>query len=431
MSTFNKNARVVLLLCLSLSLSWGFNWAYMDQQHYTNPNLAYALANIEDFAKIQSGWVEQRQYVDHTVNALAAAHESDAGAKWLHARTLAELRKLRTLVGPSYGSALSTDEWAEIDSSKPISLPHFPILKFNTTAGGIAELRSQGSDHNFARTTGGSLAQYQYQTLDENDFWVFMNETLKVKREVAFGKANLSKNSDITSGFWSGKLLKTYRRRVSNLNRGKQQMEITNDAGEDSVDSFIQLIEMPSRLHSYYGAPSQIWTRFDFSRQPVGETQSVVINITMSWVNKTRTRLPEAHWMDFEVAVPEVIRVNASEGASRCDSWTVAKLGSTFCATDVDLFGSTHLHAVNEEGGVQISSGQTALRLRTFDAALVSLEYKTAFPSPVHKILDAGRVSQNAYVNLCNNFWTTNYPNWYPFMDGDENSTFRFELILG
>jgi hypothetical protein len=120
--------------------------------------------------------------------------------------------------------------------------------------------------------------------------------------------------------------------------------------------------------------------------------------------------------MDFEVAVPAADADavgDPSGGASGCDSWTVGKLSSSFCATDVDLFGSTHLHAVNEEAGVRISSGQTALQLRTLDAALVSLEYKTALPNPVRKVLDGGRVAQNAYVNLCNNFWTTNYPNWY------------------
>ena len=173
----------------------------------------------------------------------------------------------------------------------------------------------------------------------------------------------------------------------------------------------------------------------------------------------------EAHWLDFEIAVPTT-PATASPGLPKspegevCDSWTVSKLGSTFCATDVDIFGSTHLHAVSDTGGVKISSGATALQLRTFDAALVSLEYKSAFPSPVRQILDSGRLAQNAYVyvNLCNNFWTTvihsshlsvliyygnafintdlvqlfqNYPNWYPFMAGDQDASFRFQLVLG
>ena len=46
-------------------------------------------------------------------------------------------------------------------------------------------------------------------------------------------------------------------------------------------------------------------------------------------------------------------------------------------------------------------------------------------------VLDDGRVAQSAYVNLINNFWTTNYPNWYPFMAGDQDAVFRFTLTLG
>lgn len=70
-------------------------------------------------------------------------------------------------------------------------------------------------------------------------------------------------------------------------------------------------------------------------------------------------------------------------------------------------------------------------RLFFLKAALLSLEYKTAFPSPVHTELDGGRKAENAYVCLSNNFWTTNYPNWYPFMDGDSDATFRFVIRLG
>ena len=34
-------------------------------------------------------------------------------------------------------------------------------------------------------------------------------------------------------------------------------------------------------------------------------------------------------------------------------------------------------------------------------------------------------------VNLHNNLWNTNYPKWYPFLAGDESSSFRFEVELG
>jgi hypothetical protein len=75
-----------------------------------------------------------------------------------------------------------------------------------------------------------------------------MNETLKVQREVAFGKANLTANAPgIVSGFWTGALQKILRRRI------------VNDGPNDpDVDSFLQIVELPAHVHTAYGAPSQV-----------------------------------------------------------------------------------------------------------------------------------------------------------------------------
>jgi len=171
---------------------------------------------------------------------------------------------------------------------------------------------------------------------------------------------------------------------------------------------------MPPHLYGYYGAPARVWTLFEFSKT------AAHLNLSVSTFNKTTTRLPEAQWVDFEVAVPAAaapaavaLRVPFTLPAPpQCESWTVAKLGSTFCATDVSLFGSTHIHAVSDadrvHGSVSISAGETVFRLTTLDAALLSLEYKTAFPNPVCRDLDVGLKAENAYVCLSNNFWTTN-----------------------
>ena len=271
------------------------------------------------------------------------------------------------------------------------------------------------SKHNYARADGGALAQYQYQTLTEDDFWVFMRATLKVDREVAYAKANLTANADVVSAFWTGNLTAMFRQR--------QQPT----AG---TDSFLQLISLPAAAHAEYGAPHTVAVRFDVSQT------SKKIEIQLSWYGKTRTRLPEAHWLDFELVPPaaplpsgqQPQPLAAAPAAAACrDSWVVSKLNSSFCATDVSLYGGTHVHAVSDEGGVSWTDQQT-VRLRTKDAALVSLEYKTAFPFPVNTTV--GRGPQAVYVNLANNFWTTNYPNWYPFISGDEDSTFRFELAF-
>ena len=245
--------------------------------------------------------------------------------------------------------------------------------------------------------------QYQYQTLDEDDFWVFMNATLKVKREVAFGKVNLTANApDIVSGFWVGTLAKIYRSKPQLQSRaGSAGDGPAGDgpAGDGStggggVDSFLQLIEMPEKLHKDSGAPSSVWARFDLDRTEPR------INITLSLFNKTRTRLPEAHWMDFELSVPTEsigsigsigsagpakpaaaagsgsITNGAVASAGGCESWVIFKLNSSFCATDVSLFGATHVHAVSDAySGLKWETGGMTVGVRTLDAAVVALEY--------------------------------------------------------
>ena len=233
-----------------------------------------------------------------------------------------------------------------------------------------------------------------------------MNATLKVQREVAFGKKNLTANANVTSACWAGRLTNMYRLKASPGGRGRGSGDASG-AGAGS-DSFLQRVVLPDHLHTYYGAPSHVWVRFDIPRAAPAS-----VKVTLSMFNKTRTRLPEAHWMDFEVAVPVPTGTKQATGTPKgatghadpgaeaerrwlaartapgdyqqpagekpagaaapgayqhpalekpaaaatgppapasCGSWTVSKLSSTFCATDVSLFGSTHIHAVSDAG---------------------------------------------------------------------------------
>jgi hypothetical protein len=174
----------------------------MDERHYSNADLAYALDHVGGFAKTQDGWVEQRRYVDHTLNALrVGAAAGDEGCAWLLRRTEAELAMLKPTAEPIVNATKTTTttttttttreavaaeaaaggrgdpHWVEIDATAEISdLPQWSTLAWNASAGGLAKLVHKGSGHNYARAGGrGSLAQYQYETLDEDDFWTFMN----------------------------------------------------------------------------------------------------------------------------------------------------------------------------------------------------------------------------------------------------------------
>lgn len=88
-----------------------FKGGYLDERHYTNSDLAFALLHVGGFAKTVDGWREQRAYVNHAVDALAAADVSDVGAKRLLAMTDQELGLLRPTEPTPDGLAA---EWVEV-----------------------------------------------------------------------------------------------------------------------------------------------------------------------------------------------------------------------------------------------------------------------------------------------------------------------------
>ena len=88
--------------------------------------------------------------------------------------------------------------------------------------------------------------------------------------------------------------------------------------------------------------------------------------------------------MDFELARPSrQQRTGVVLEIESCDSWRLPTLISNFWASDISLFGATHVHTVSDA---------RSLHWPAVDGEVVR------------------------------------FPNWHPFASGDENATFRFEL---
>jgi len=163
------------------------------------------------------------------------------------------------------------------------------------------------------------------------------------------------------------------------------------------------------KLHVDYGTPEELWLRYDFHRD------STEIDLTVSWFNKTATRIPEAFWM----------RVDPSGAAG---NWTIDKLGEWVDITDDYVLqnGSTHIHAVHTSVLQIASDPDLNIRVDTLDAPLVCLGEPTPFPVPFRPPDMSHGVSFNLYANT----WGTNYIMWYPYLDRDRDSKFRFHIQL-
>lgn len=151
-----------------------------------------------------------------------------------------------------------------------------------------------------------------------------------------------------------------------------------------------------------------------------------ILQYTLQWFNKTACHAPETLWLLNSPATTEAA------------GWGLDKLGSEVNPLDVDLSTPTracprgntcgvHLHAVGSDGGAVYRGAEGTLRLQSRDSMLLSVGQPLPAPTPLRVPDPRGGV----HFSLVNNLWNTNYPEFYPFHPGDENSRFRFVLTVG
>jgi len=153
-----------------------------------------------------------------------------------------------------------------------------------------------------------------------------------------------------------------------------------------------------------------LWSHFSITADALG---TISINVTFSWWKKTPTRLPESHWFTFNpmVATPQ--------------NWKMDKLGGLVSPLEVVLNGSLNLHGINPLSGIFYTGSDGQVILKSLDIPIVSPGVPNALPSFTVPDLEKG-----FHYLLTANIWGTNWPEWYPFVAGDENSQFRFETVL-
>ena len=83
------------------------------------------------------------------------------------------------------------------------------------------------------------------------------------------------------------------------------------------------------KLHVDFGAPAMAWMRLEFDPEALGEVQA-----SLTLVNKTATRLPEAMW---------VTNTPVGSGAG---NWSMDKLGGAVSPLDVATGASRGLHNI-------------------------------------------------------------------------------------
>lgn len=107
------------------------------------------------------------------------------------------------------------------------------------------------------------------------------------------------------------------------------------------------------------------------------------------------------------------------------DGWRFQTLDELLPVRQTVVNGSRHLGAV--WGGLSYCDPKGEMFIESLDATVVS----PGLPALVDYNNQPVEPREGMFVDLATNVWNTNWPLWYPWREGDEDSRFRFVLHLG
>ena len=241
---------------------------------YTNAEFHANRKDNEDFvSEFEAAWIGQRKLtVDYPMQALPDGHS-------LKTRANNELAKV------SRAASVAPDPSAE--GFLPVPTVDTPL----TNLAGWCDLTLSAADGSIVRLNendgGGSkewanstypMALLRYQSLIDADMTAWRKEYLIQDCPSEYGKP----------GCMLAKPTPTHQL----LPPTPSKLWIKNSSSTTGNAELLMVSTFDARLHDNYGAPSTVWTRFEIERDAVGKTRGIEITVTL--INKTSTRLPEA-----------------------------------------------------------------------------------------------------------------------------------------
>ena len=324
----------------------------------------------DNYRAMEESWAEQRAYVDAAVAALA---DGDL------ARQARERLAALTPVRPDPAG------WEPVAvGATEIETAHF-MLRIDPRHGALSYLQAKETGRTWA-SDENLLALIGYETFSAADYNNFYDRYVVAKEaDRWWARADFTKPGLAATRpehrVWRPRLSNVYQRR-----------DIQGEA-------LLLLLEMPDESAERYGAPRRLALTYDFPRN------EPIVRVTLRWFDKQACRAPEALWLSFMPIV--------RDGGI----WSLDKMGQSISPLDVVRDGARTLHAVDR--GVSYSDAGGQFSLDTLDAPLVA----PGAPSLLRWTNEQPALDKGMSVNLYNNVWGTNFPQWY-----DEDAAFRFVI---
>jgi hypothetical protein len=335
-------ANFTRLLLKNTEHTWGksLNKFLGDFSNWSNAQLQAQLARgAPNFLDVMASWQEQRDWgLTYPLEALPPGHPLRAAVEGAWADLYPH--------GPP-----SLDGWA------PVAEPGAEVvvgdwrLAFDGATGALALLVDEGGGGSVwanATADGSFLGLAEYHSYDNVSiaYWL---EAYNVKNPNpnSFGKPNISEAG------------------ATNHTAPQQLLGLWARGGQPGTGAsfLVHAGFSPQLLHEQYGAPNDLWLRYDVPA-------SGAINVSLTMLNKTATRLPEGLFFRFKAA--------DWQGGLR---YAVDKLGRAVDPLDVQPGGNHRQHGVGVGVTVGSSAGK-ALLVRAPDAPLAVFGAPSIYPVP-------------------------------------------------
>lgn len=320
----------------------------------------------------------------------------------------------------------------------PVGDPSAPLpcggarlaVSFNASDGSLARLVDVATGHDWAGGTAaagtrGGLLRYTYRTYDEADFTAWNTEYTPACGVPCpnFAKVGMD-SAGPASREWAPALTGLW-------------VRPGGGAPGAPACTAVAALALPPDAVADYGAPAALWLQVDVDAGPASAPPQ--LGATLTWVNKTASRLAEAHWLSW------TLNAATAPAPAPPPSYWVAVLNSTVDPLNVVPYGTRWLHATDPlagtPGGPPGSFGASAppggagwargYAVTSVDAMLVApgdrghlLVLDGDGPGPE---VGAGG---GWHVNLANNLWGTSFAQWYGQQAGSGGAAFRFAATL-
>lgn len=349
--------------------TWGLVGVY-DSTHWSNKEFN-KVKESPYFQHAVNSWIEQRAFINFTLEAL--------GDHPLAQMMYDELEKTKAKL-PPLGNC----------NGLPFSNPVYDFtvnntrihVQFDTVHGPLSALKVSDTEEWLLKDT--LFGEVVYHTYNESDFMRFASK-YDYYGNPGFDKPN-STDADPESKTWHTKPFGFFYCHPA---------------------TFIVAMEMQdATVHSYYGAPSQIWMNYTFVNY-----DSLIMELQL--LNKTPTRLGEATMLNFYLPAPVSNNVTVL--------YDLSNEASVF---DVLLNGSQLQH-----GGYGVRTDLFTI-YNHHTQVICPIPYPEGQATPFAAPLTPLDHVIGVAFNIHNNIWNTNYPLWYPFTieDADFKATFTAKL---